>query len=91
MTEETLIVLVYFIIYDSFRASAFVEHSLTETLQNLLKNRLIEHHALTVHHSVHIGFCEQFACLEDNTVSTCIERINPQFLIQYLTCENQNM
>ena len=70
VTEETLVILVDVIVEECFLTHGFVEHRPAETLEYLLQNGLIEHHALAVEHTLHITLRKQFTTLQDDAVGS---------------------
>ena len=63
MTQETLVIFIYLVTYDSLLFGKLTTDSLFETLDNLLQDGFIEHQCLTFHHRVDIATCKQFTRL----------------------------
>ena len=61
-----------------------------EAVDNLFEDGLVEHHLLALHHTRHVGPCQQFAALEADAVATCIEHIHPQLFVEYLAGEDEH-
>ena len=91
MPEQTLVVLVDFVVEHHFLMSVVVIDRLFETVEDLLQNGLVEHHALTGHHTHHVASCQQLTALEDDAIGASVECIDPKALVEYLACEDEHM
>ena len=91
MAQESLVVLVYLVVYQGLLLNQFATNGTLKALYNLFEDRLVEHQLFAIHHGRYIATCEQLACLQDDTIGTSIEHINPQLLVQYLTSKNQHL
>ena len=89
MAQETLVVFIYVVVYQSIVLLHFCQHALAETHQNLLQNRLVEHQTSAMHHQHHVITLEQVSRLQYYAVGTGRKSLYPQTLVQNLACKYQ--
>lgn len=90
VTQESLVVLIYIVGYDGFVALSLSMYSITESADNLLQYRLIEDIVLSLHDAAYLASCKEFARLEHYTAGSSVESVDPKFLVEYLTCKDEN-
>ena len=91
MAQETFVVLVDFIVDERLLTGELRRHGLLETVDDAFENGLVEHQRLALHDGAYVVARQQFAALEDDAVSTCIEHVDPQFLVEYFTREDEHL
>ena len=77
MAEEPLVVLINFIIDHRLLMHQLASYTLLESINDLLKNRLVENQFLSTHTGCHITTGKQFSALEYNAFTSSIEHIYP--------------
>lgn len=91
MAQETLVILINLIIYQSLLTHQLAVYALLETVYYLLKDRLVEHQFLTSHAARHIATRKEFATLQNDAVAARIEHINPEFFVQNFSCKDEHL
>ena len=91
MAQETLVILVYLVSDESLLPKNLVAHHALELLYNLFENGLIKHQSLAIHHAGYVAPRKQFAAFEYNPIATCIEHVEPQFLIKNLARKDKHL
>ena len=77
MTQESFIVFIDIILNHGIELLTLTIDNLLESGDYLLKKRFIEHQMPTMHDKFDIITLKQIACLQNNTISPCIEDLNP--------------
>ena len=91
VTEETLVVLVDLVVDEGFLLHKLTTNGGLETLDNLFEDGFVEHEFLAIHHGRDIATREQLARLEDDTIGTCIEHIDPELFVEDLAREDEHL
>ena len=90
MAQKTFVILINLVIDQCLLTSQLRRDGMFETLDNLFENGLVEHQLLALHHRHDVVTGQQFTALQDNTIGTGIEHVNPKFLVQYLARKDEH-
>ena len=91
MAQETFIVFVNLIAYQSLLMIHLLLYCIAELIHYLLEYGLVEHIFLAVHHAQNVVAGEQLATLKNDAVAMSVQSVHPQLLVEYLAGEDEHL
>ena len=90
MSQKAFVVLVNLIVYERIALVRLAIDDSFETCHHTLQERLVENHASAIHDKLHVIALKKITGLENDSVRTGIQHLNPKFFIEYLARKDED-